>query len=99
MGFVGYNYSRLVIRSNLNKRYGARIDFIFSVNSKYLYIKYVMNSLNVLKMEYIFSCFKVLPVIVEQFEWMPFVNSKLHISFMRFTFWTLVQLDPATQVK
>ncbi|XP_018423699.1 PREDICTED: coiled-coil domain-containing protein 138 [Nanorana parkeri] len=40
---------------------------------------------------------KVLPVIVEQFEWMPFVNSKLHLSFMRFTYWTLLKLDAATQ--
>ncbi|KAM5181549.1 coiled-coil domain-containing protein 138 isoform 2-T3 [Mantella aurantiaca] len=43
------------------------------------------------------KCAKVLPVIVEQFEWMPFVNTKLHISFMRFIYWTVVQLDSATQ--
>ncbi|XP_071991923.1 coiled-coil domain-containing protein 138 isoform X2 [Engystomops pustulosus] len=40
---------------------------------------------------------KVLPVIVEQFQWMPLVNSKLHYSFMRFSYWTLRQLDNRTQ--
>ncbi|XP_075056369.1 coiled-coil domain-containing protein 138 [Mixophyes fleayi] len=40
---------------------------------------------------------KVLPVIVEQFEWMPLVNAKLHLSFMRFTYWTLRQLGSGTQ--
>ncbi|XP_072270114.1 coiled-coil domain-containing protein 138 [Pyxicephalus adspersus] len=43
------------------------------------------------------KCAKVLPIIVEQFEWMPFVNTKLHLSFMRFTYWTLVQIDATTQ--
>ncbi|XP_063809889.1 coiled-coil domain-containing protein 138 [Pseudophryne corroboree] len=40
---------------------------------------------------------KVLPVIVEQFEWMPLVSSKLHLSFMRFTYWALRQLERGTQ--
>lgn len=43
------------------------------------------------------KCAKVLPVIVEQFQWMPFVNSKLHFSFMRFSYWTLRQLENRTQ--
>ncbi|KAM9320028.1 coiled-coil domain-containing protein 138 [Gastrophryne carolinensis] len=40
---------------------------------------------------------QILPVIVEQFEWMPFVSTKLHLSFMRFTYWILRKLDSATQ--
>ncbi|XP_044141206.1 coiled-coil domain-containing protein 138 isoform X2 [Bufo gargarizans] len=43
------------------------------------------------------QCAKVLPVIVEQFQWMPLVNSKLHASFMRFAYWTLRQLENRTQ--
>ncbi|KAM3935500.1 coiled-coil domain-containing protein 138 isoform 2-T2 [Leptodactylus fuscus] len=43
------------------------------------------------------KCVKILPVIVEQFQWMPLVNSKLHFSFMRFSYWTLRQLDNRTQ--
>ncbi|XP_075708770.1 coiled-coil domain-containing protein 138 [Rhinoderma darwinii] len=43
------------------------------------------------------KCAKVLPVIVEQFQWMPMVNSKLHFSFMSFSYWTLRQLENRTQ--
>ncbi|XP_040192406.1 coiled-coil domain-containing protein 138 [Rana temporaria] len=43
------------------------------------------------------KCAKALPIIMEQFEWMPYVNAKMHLSFMRFTYWTVVQLDSATQ--
>ncbi|XP_068124397.1 coiled-coil domain-containing protein 138 isoform X2 [Hyperolius riggenbachi] len=43
------------------------------------------------------KCAKILPVIVEQFEWMPFVSPKIHLSFMRFTYWILRQLDSGTQ--
>ncbi|XP_073520928.1 coiled-coil domain-containing protein 138 isoform X2 [Phyllobates terribilis] len=43
------------------------------------------------------KCAKVLPVLVEQFQWMPLVNSKLHFSFMRFSYWTLRQLENRTQ--
>ncbi|XP_077152693.1 coiled-coil domain-containing protein 138 [Ranitomeya variabilis] len=43
------------------------------------------------------KCAKVLPVLVEQFQWMPLVSSKLHFSFMRFSYWTLRQLENRTQ--
>ncbi|XP_056411997.1 coiled-coil domain-containing protein 138 [Hyla sarda] len=43
------------------------------------------------------KCAKVLPVLVEQFQWMPMVSGKLHLSFMRFSYWTLRQLENRTQ--
>ncbi|XP_075446443.1 coiled-coil domain-containing protein 138 isoform X9 [Ascaphus truei] len=41
---------------------------------------------------------KFLPVVVEQFQWMPLVNPKLHMSLIKFTFWSLRQLESGTQV-
>ncbi|XP_075446434.1 coiled-coil domain-containing protein 138 isoform X3 [Ascaphus truei] len=38
-----------------------------------------------------------LPVVVEQFQWMPLVNPKLHMSLIKFTFWSLRQLESGTQ--
>ncbi|KAG9492522.1 hypothetical protein GDO78_000815 [Eleutherodactylus coqui] len=43
------------------------------------------------------KCAKVLPILVEQFQWMPLVNTRLHFSFMRFLYWTLRQLENRTQ--
>ncbi|KAM8977429.1 coiled-coil domain-containing protein 138 [Pelodytes ibericus] len=44
------------------------------------------------------KCGKILPVVVEQFQWMPLVNPKLHLAFVRFTYWTLRQMDSKTQL-
>uniref|UniRef100_A0A8C5M7W4 Coiled-coil domain containing 138 n=1 Tax=Leptobrachium leishanense TaxID=445787 RepID=A0A8C5M7W4_9ANUR len=43
------------------------------------------------------KCVKILPVIVEQFQWMPLVNPKLHLAFMKFTYWTLRQMENKAQ--
>ncbi|XP_075446441.1 coiled-coil domain-containing protein 138 isoform X7 [Ascaphus truei] len=43
------------------------------------------------------KCAKFLPVVVEQFQWMPLVNPKLHMSLIKFTFWSLRQLESGTQ--
>ncbi|XP_060466262.1 coiled-coil domain-containing protein 138 isoform X4 [Panthera onca] len=43
------------------------------------------------------KCIKLLPVITEQLQWMPFVNAKLHQPFVKFIYWSLRQLDAGTQ--
>ncbi|VFV18876.1 Hypothetical predicted protein [Lynx pardinus] len=43
------------------------------------------------------KCIKLLPVITEQLQWMPFVNAKLHQPFLKFIYWSLRQLDAGTQ--
>ncbi|XP_030878117.1 coiled-coil domain-containing protein 138 [Leptonychotes weddellii] len=40
---------------------------------------------------------KLLPVMTEQLQWMPFVNTKLHEPFVKFIYWSLRQLDAGTQ--
>ncbi|KAM9211924.1 coiled-coil domain-containing protein 138 isoform 2-T2 [Dugong dugon] len=40
---------------------------------------------------------KLLPVIAEQLQWMPFVNAKHHEPFVKFIYWSLRQLDAGTQ--
>uniref|UniRef100_G1M352 Coiled-coil domain containing 138 n=1 Tax=Ailuropoda melanoleuca TaxID=9646 RepID=G1M352_AILME len=42
-------------------------------------------------------CIKLLPVMTEQLQWMPFVNTKLHEPFVKFIYWSLRQLDAGTQ--
>ncbi|XP_045691180.1 coiled-coil domain-containing protein 138 isoform X8 [Phyllostomus hastatus] len=39
---------------------------------------------------------KLLPVMTEQLQWMPFVNSKLHEPFLKFIYWSLRQLEAGT---
>ncbi|XP_032275359.1 coiled-coil domain-containing protein 138 isoform X3 [Phoca vitulina] len=43
------------------------------------------------------KCIKLLPVMTEQLQWMPFVNTKLHEPFVKFIYWSLRQLDAGTQ--
>ncbi|KAM6178230.1 coiled-coil domain-containing protein 138 [Rhynchocyon petersi] len=43
------------------------------------------------------KCVKLLPVIAEQLQWMPFVNVKYHEPFLKFIYWSLRQLDAGTQ--
>uniref|UniRef100_A0A8C9BXI4 Coiled-coil domain containing 138 n=1 Tax=Phocoena sinus TaxID=42100 RepID=A0A8C9BXI4_PHOSS len=43
------------------------------------------------------KCVKLLPVMTEQLQWMPFVNAKLHEPFVKFMYWSLRQLDAGTQ--
>nr|XP_006114605.1 coiled-coil domain-containing protein 138 isoform X1 [Pelodiscus sinensis] len=40
---------------------------------------------------------KLLPIIAEQLQWMPFVNPKLHIPVIKFIYWAIRQLDYGTQ--
>nr|XP_031296858.1 coiled-coil domain-containing protein 138 isoform X3 [Camelus dromedarius] len=42
-------------------------------------------------------CFQLLPVMAEQLQWMPLVNTKLHEPFVKFLYWSLRQLDTGTQ--
>nr|XP_006009609.1 PREDICTED: coiled-coil domain-containing protein 138 [Latimeria chalumnae] len=39
----------------------------------------------------------LLPMLTEQLQWMPAVNPKLHMPLVKFTFWTLRQLDKGKQ--
>ncbi|XP_040831444.1 coiled-coil domain-containing protein 138 isoform X4 [Ochotona curzoniae] len=43
------------------------------------------------------KCVKLLPVMTEQLQWMPFVNVKFHEPFVKFIYWSLRQLDAGTQ--
>ncbi|XP_023408414.1 coiled-coil domain-containing protein 138 isoform X4 [Loxodonta africana] len=43
------------------------------------------------------KCVKLLPVIAEQLQWMPFVNARHHEPFVKFIYWSLRQLDAGTQ--
>ncbi|XP_032349565.1 coiled-coil domain-containing protein 138 isoform X4 [Camelus ferus] len=43
------------------------------------------------------KCVKLLPVMAEQLQWMPLVNTKLHEPFVKFLYWSLRQLDTGTQ--
>ncbi|XP_024408130.2 coiled-coil domain-containing protein 138 isoform X2 [Desmodus rotundus] len=42
------------------------------------------------------KCVKLLPVMTEQLQWMPLVNSKLHEPFLKFIYWSLRQLEAGT---
>ncbi|XP_054577568.1 coiled-coil domain-containing protein 138 isoform X1 [Eptesicus fuscus] len=42
------------------------------------------------------KCIKLLPVMTEQLQWMPFVNVKLHEPFVKFIYWSLRQLEAGT---
>nr|XP_012296146.1 coiled-coil domain-containing protein 138 isoform X5 [Aotus nancymaae] len=41
--------------------------------------------------------YKLLPLMTEQLQWMPFVNTKLHEPFVKFIYWSLRQLDAGAQ--
>nr|XP_023474221.1 coiled-coil domain-containing protein 138 isoform X6 [Equus caballus] len=41
--------------------------------------------------------YKLLPVLTEQLQWMPFVSAKLHEPFVKFLYWSVRQLDAGTQ--
>uniref|UniRef100_A0A480QNY8 Coiled-coil domain-containing protein 138 isoform 6 n=1 Tax=Sus scrofa TaxID=9823 RepID=A0A480QNY8_PIG len=43
------------------------------------------------------KCVKLLPVMTEQLQWMPFVGAKLHEPFVKFIYWSLRQLDAGAQ--
>ncbi|XP_044523009.1 coiled-coil domain-containing protein 138 [Gracilinanus agilis] len=43
------------------------------------------------------KCVKLLPVIAEQLQWMPFVNPNLHLPVIKFIYWSIRQLDYGTQ--
>ncbi|XP_058390313.1 coiled-coil domain-containing protein 138 isoform X3 [Diceros bicornis minor] len=43
------------------------------------------------------KCLKLLPVLTEQLQWMPFVNARLHEPFVKFLYWSVRQLDAGTQ--
>ncbi|XP_046518133.1 coiled-coil domain-containing protein 138 isoform X4 [Equus quagga] len=43
------------------------------------------------------KCVKLLPVLTEQLQWMPFVSAKLHEPFVKFLYWSVRQLDAGTQ--
>ncbi|XP_065437047.1 coiled-coil domain-containing protein 138 isoform X4 [Chrysemys picta bellii] len=43
------------------------------------------------------KCAKLLPIVAEQLQWMPFVNPKLHMPVIKFTYWAIRQLDCGTQ--
>nr|XP_048712502.1 coiled-coil domain-containing protein 138 isoform X5 [Caretta caretta] len=40
---------------------------------------------------------KLLPIVAEQLQWMPFVNPKLHMPVIKFIYWAIRQLDCGTQ--
>nr|XP_056717945.1 coiled-coil domain-containing protein 138 [Euleptes europaea] len=39
------------------------------------------------------KCIKILPLVAEQFQWMPFVNPNLHLHVVKFIYWAIRQLD------
>ncbi|XP_067151346.1 coiled-coil domain-containing protein 138 isoform X3 [Apteryx mantelli] len=43
------------------------------------------------------KCRKLLPVVAEQLQWMPFVNPKLHMPVIKFIYWSIRQLDTGMQ--
>ncbi|XP_069492974.1 coiled-coil domain-containing protein 138 isoform X2 [Ambystoma mexicanum] len=43
------------------------------------------------------KCTVLLPLVAEQLQWMPLINSKLHMPFVKFTYWTLRQLESGSQ--
>ncbi|XP_048208457.1 coiled-coil domain-containing protein 138 isoform X2 [Perognathus longimembris pacificus] len=43
------------------------------------------------------KCVKLLPLMTEQLQWMPFINARLHEPFVKFLYWSLRQLDAGIQ--
>ncbi|XP_015275194.1 PREDICTED: coiled-coil domain-containing protein 138 [Gekko japonicus] len=43
------------------------------------------------------KCIKILPLVAEQLQWMPFVNPNLHMHVVKFIYWAIRQLDGGTQ--
>nr|XP_028583835.1 coiled-coil domain-containing protein 138 isoform X7 [Podarcis muralis] len=43
------------------------------------------------------KCIRFLPLVAEQFQWMPFVNPDLHMHVVKFIYWAIRQLDGGTQ--
>ncbi|XP_016154770.1 PREDICTED: coiled-coil domain-containing protein 138 isoform X2 [Ficedula albicollis] len=43
------------------------------------------------------KCLKVLPIVTEQLQWMPYVNPKLHVPVIKFIYWSIRQLDTDMQ--
>uniref|UniRef100_A0A8C8R8L0 Coiled-coil domain containing 138 n=1 Tax=Pelusios castaneus TaxID=367368 RepID=A0A8C8R8L0_9SAUR len=43
------------------------------------------------------KCAKLLPIVTEQLQWMPFVNPKLHMPVIKFIYWAIRHLDCGTQ--
>ncbi|XP_050777915.1 coiled-coil domain-containing protein 138 isoform X5 [Gopherus flavomarginatus] len=43
------------------------------------------------------KCAKLLPIVAEQLQWMPFVNPKLHMPVIKFIYWAIRQLNCGTQ--
>nr|XP_038029206.1 coiled-coil domain-containing protein 138 [Anas platyrhynchos] len=43
------------------------------------------------------NCMKLLPMVTGQFQWMPFVDPKLHMSVIQFIYWSLRQIDTGSQ--
>ncbi|NWJ02282.1 CC138 protein, partial [Crypturellus undulatus] len=40
---------------------------------------------------------QLLPVVAEQLQWMPFVNSKLHMPVIKFIYWSIRHIDTGIQ--
>ncbi|XP_066032788.1 coiled-coil domain-containing protein 138 isoform X3 [Chamaea fasciata] len=43
------------------------------------------------------KCMKLLPIVTEQLQWMPYVNPKLHVPVIKFIYWSVRQIDTDTQ--
>ncbi|XP_066169822.1 coiled-coil domain-containing protein 138 isoform X2 [Sylvia atricapilla] len=43
------------------------------------------------------KCMKLLPMVTEQLQWMPYVNPKLHVPVIKFIYWSIRQIDTDTQ--
>ncbi|XP_063160977.1 coiled-coil domain-containing protein 138 [Candoia aspera] len=43
------------------------------------------------------KCVKLLPLVAEQLQWLPFVNPNLHFPVVKCIYWALRQLDGSTQ--
>ncbi|KAG8452026.1 hypothetical protein GDO86_003997 [Hymenochirus boettgeri] len=44
------------------------------------------------------KCAKILPVVVEQFQWTPLQSPKLHFSLIKFVYWILKQIEMGTEI-
>ncbi|XP_041610064.1 coiled-coil domain-containing protein 138 isoform X4 [Vulpes lagopus] len=86
------------------KRVQARLD---NLQRKYEFLtiqrlkgnSHAANEMKSLKQEKVpvSKTHKLLPLMTEQLQWMPFVNTKLHEPFVKFIYWSLRQLDAAAQ--
>ncbi|XP_069060589.1 coiled-coil domain-containing protein 138 isoform X2 [Pleurodeles waltl] len=43
------------------------------------------------------KCTVLLPVVAEQLQWMPLVNTKWHLPLIKFTYWSMRQLESGSQ--